>query len=191
MRSIPDPGFAGDEGAADPALLEALWAFESAVRAEAPDVEDRRLAALAVLQDARVLVPVVAVPGEAGQQPPAVGSDATTLTGEKTSDMASVLVTGRDGRTALLAFTGTAGLSGWNRSRRSHGHEPAGEARPVPVTARQAAQAALQDQAAALLLDLAGPVVFAVEAAELRALARGDRLVRVQGSWGWATSSGA
>jgi hypothetical protein len=89
-------------------------------------------------------------------------------------------MTGRDGRNALLAFTGTAGLAQWDP-----------ESRPVPVTARRAAQAALQDDAAALLVDVAGPVMFVVEADDLHALAAGHRLVRLEdGRWAWASSPG-
>jgi hypothetical protein len=167
VRSIPDPGFSGDDGTVDPTLAAALADYD--VATEEPD---RHLAALAVLQDSRVLVPVVAVLGE-------VEYDEAGHAHDKTSDMAAVLMTGRDGRTALLAFTGTAGLTGWNP-----------DARPVPVPFRQAAQAAIQDGASAVLLDVAGPVRFVVEAAELAALAAGHRLVRLDAGWGWATAAG-
>jgi len=43
----------------------------------------------------------------------------------------------------------------------------------VPVSAPQAAQAAIQDGASALLLDVAGPVLFVVEGDDLRALGLG------------------
>jgi hypothetical protein len=166
MRSIPDPGFRGDDGAVAPGVASALAAYDRAGETEAPA---RHLAALATLQDARLLVPVVAVLGE-------VELDDQGLAHDKTSDMAAVLMTGRDGRAALLAFTGTTTLDRW---------DPA--ARPVPVTAHQAAQAALQDGAAALVLDVAGPVMFVVEGEPLRSLARGHRLVRLgDGGWGWA-----
>ncbi len=173
MRSIPDPGFPGDDGAADPHLAAALAAYDSTPETAAYSE------VLALLQDARVLVPVVAVLGE-------VEYDEHGLAHDKTSDMAAVLMTGRDGRTALLAFTGTPGLVGWNP-----------EARPVPVSVQQAALAAIQQGAAALLLDVAGPVTFVVEDAELDALARGHRLVRVGAGesgvgpgWGWAAPAG-
>ena len=52
MRSLPDPGFAGDDGSADPALAAALAAYDAE-----PDSRDLWLSALAALQDARVLVP--------------------------------------------------------------------------------------------------------------------------------------
>ena len=165
MPSLPDPGFASDDGAVDPAVSAALTAYAAAPGAEQAE---QHLAAVAVLQDARVLVPVVAMHGE-------VGYDEQGLAHDKTSDMAAVLMTGRDGRTALLAFTGTSSLTSWNP-----------EARPVPVTVRQAARAAQQDGAAALLVDVAGPVLFVVEGDQLAALAAGSRLVRlVDGQWGW------
>jgi len=95
-----------------------------------------------------------------------------------------VLMTGRDGRTALLAFTGTAALDRWALSYEG------GEARPVPVPARQAARAALQDQAAALLVDVSGPVLFVVEGQDLQSLAAGHRLLRLaDGSWAWVQPS--
>ena len=54
------------------------------------------------------------------------------------------------------------------------------------MTARQAARAALQEDAAALLVDVAGPVTFVVEGDELRSLAGGDQLTRLDGGrWGW------
>jgi hypothetical protein len=159
MRTIPDPGFAGDTGAVDPGLGTALAAYGQAGPAEEPDAHH---VVLALLQDTRVLVPVVALLGE-------VEYDDQGLAHDKTSDMAAVLMTGRDGRTALLAFTGTPALQNWNP-----------DARPVPVTARQAAQAAIQDNAAALLVDVAGPVLFVIEGDDLHALAAGHRFLRVE-----------
>ncbi len=174
MRSIPDPGFAGDDGSVDPALSTALAAYDLAPEAEQAD---RHHATLAALQDARVLVPVMAVLGE-------VEYDEQGLAHDKTSDMSAVLMTGRDGRTALLAFTGSETLTSWTESL------DGGEGRPVPVTARQAAQAALHDGASALLLDVAGPVLFVVEGEDLAALAEGHRLVRLDdGRWAWAQGS--
>ncbi len=170
MRSIPDPGFAGDDGGADPVVAAALAAYDGAGEASA------HLEALAVLQDSRVLVPVVAILDEMEQGVPGEGSG---LPREKSSDMAAVLMTGRDGRTALLAFTSTASLDRWAQSYAG------GEARPVPVPARQAASAALQDQATALLLDVAGPVLFVVEGEDLESLAAGHRLVRLEDRWAW------
>ena len=147
MRTIPDPGFAGDTGQVDPELAAALTAYDAA-----PDDPAATRAVLARLAHTRLLVPVVAILGE-------VEHDDHGLAHDKTSDMAAVLMTGRDGRKALLAFTGTAALQAWDPS-----------ARPVPVTAGHAALSALQEQASALLIDVAGPVMFVVEGADLRAL---------------------
>ena len=152
-RRIPDAGFAGDDGAASAAVTAALAAY-AADRGRYPD-------ALAALQDARLLVPVVAVLGE-------VEHDAAGLAHDKTSDMAAVLLRGADGRLALLAFTGTETMRAWDA-----------EARPVPVATRLAAQAALQDDAAALVVDVAGPTTFVIEGDDLRGLAAGWTLARV------------
>lgn len=158
-RVIPDPGFADDDGSAAPGLTAALaaWQHDPAAYAEA----------LATLQHSRVLVPVVAVLGE-------VEYDDAGLAREKDSDMATVLVQGADGRLALLAFTSLAALTGWDR-----------QARPVPVAAQVAAQSAVQDGAAALVVDLAGPVRFVVEGDDLRGLAEGWTLARVPGGVAW------
>ena len=45
------------------------------------------------------------------------------------------------------------------------------DARPVPVTARDAARAALADDADALVVDVAGPATLVVTGRPLRALA--------------------
>lgn len=154
MRELPDPGFAGDDGLVAPEVSAALAAY-----AVAPDRSHGRT--LAVLQHARLLVPVVALLGE-------VGYDDQGRPLDKTSDMASVLMRGQDGRTALLAFTEIAALRRWDP-----------EARPVPVSARTAATAAIQDGASAVVVDVAGPVLFVVEGDDLAELAAGSVLVRV------------
>jgi hypothetical protein len=159
-RVIPDPGFADDDGNAPAGVRAALAAYEAAP-------EELHAQTLALLQDTRVLVPVVALLGE-------VEYDENGLAHDKTSDMATVLLTGLDGRTALLSFTSTETLATWNR-----------EARPVAVDLRKAALSAIQDGADAVVIDLAGPVQFAVEGSELRALAEGLVLRKVENGWGW------
>jgi len=159
-RQIPDPGFAGDAGEVPAPLAAALAAY-------AADPAEARAGVLAALQDARLLVPVVAVLGE-------VEHDEAGLAHDKSSDMAAVLLRGADGRLALLAFTGTAPLRDWNP-----------EARPVPVPARVAAQSAVQEGAAALVVDVAGPATFVVEGEDLHGLARGWRLARIGERTAW------
>lgn len=161
-KHIPDPGFPGDDGAPDAAVRAALAAYDA--DPAAPGAHRR---ALAVLQSSRLLVPVVAVLGESEV-------DEAGLRHDKTSDMAAVLMRGRDGRQALLAFTGGDSLQTWDP-----------EARPVPVTTTQAAQAARADGADALLVDVGGPVLFVVEGDDLTALADGWVLSRLEDRWGW------
>jgi hypothetical protein len=136
QRLLAGAGAPDDTGAPDAALAAALAAY-----AEDPAREPEVLAALA---EARLLVPVVAALGESETGPDGLVRDTS-------ADMAAVLMRGADGRLALLAFTGLEALHRWDP-----------QARPVPVPARTAALAALQDGAAALLLDVAGPVRYAV-----------------------------
>ena len=159
VRTIPDPGFADDTGAVDPRVSGVLADHAAGAASSG--------AVLAVLQDARLLVPVVAVLGE-------VEVDEHGLAHDKTSDMATVLLTGRDGRQALLAFTGREAMERWDP-----------EARPVPVTAATAATAAVQDGAEALLVDLAGPATYVVDGEDLTRLAAGWRLVALGDGHGW------
>ncbi len=161
MRSIPDPGFPGDDGSVSEVVREALAHY-----ARDPT---RHAATLSVLQHARLLVPVVAVLGD-------VEHDEEGNVHDKSSDMATVLMAGRDGRSALLAFTGGETMARWDA-----------ECRPVPVTAPRAAEAALQDGASTLLVDVAGPVMFVVEHDDLRELARGSVLIEVGAGHGWVT----
>lgn len=181
MRTIPDPGFAGDDGSAPERLTEALSVYEQ-------DPDGGYLPALAALCGARLLVPVLAVlgetpatsdpggPGGRGEE----GSSGMPASGSEHVEMAAVLMRRPDGRKALLAFTSSETLAGWNP-----------EGRPVPVTAATAALAAAQEDADALLVDLAGPVRLVVEGEDLAALARGWTLVALDddasAGWGWET----
>lgn len=159
-RRIPDPGFAGDDGAVDPSLAAALAAYDG--------TPARHLAVFRALQEARLLVPVVALLGE-------TETDSAGLVHDKTSEMATALLTGQDGRMALLAFTGLGMLEAWRP-----------DARPVPVAAVLAARSALQEGAAALVVDVAGPTPYAVEGDLLEGLARGWTLVETADGPAWA-----
>jgi len=147
--SLAAPAFPDDDGMVDP-MLEAAFGDDTQV--------------LAVLGDVRVFVPVVPLLGE---QP----SD-----GDKEADMAAVLMTGADGRQALLAFSSVAAMTAWN-----------GDARPVPVWGRDAARAVLTEDATAMLLDLASPTFTVVETADVKHLAAGHRLVSTEAGPAWLT----
>ena len=163
-RRILKSSFPDDTGAADPGVVAALSGHAAGTSSYA--------SALAALQPSRLLVPVVALLGE-------VEYDESGLAHDKTSDMAAVLLTGRDGRLALLAFTGLETLQRWDP-----------QARPVPVATQLAAQSALQNDAAALVIDVAGPHTFVIEGDDLGALGRGWTPAEVGGRAAWIRPDG-
>jgi hypothetical protein len=146
-RSIPNPGFAGDSGAADAALAAALEAHAGGFSTPRE--------VMAALAAARVLVPVVAVLGE--EEDVAEGA----LRREKSADMALPTLIGRDGRKALPVFTSLAALAAWDAS-----------ARPVPVETARAALSAVSEGCTVLVVDVAGPHSFVAERPQLWALAQ-------------------
>ncbi|WP_035851377.1 SseB family protein [Kitasatospora azatica] len=148
-KNIPNPGFAADDGSADPALAQALADFD-----RDPATEPALLAALPA---ARLMVPIVALLGE-------VEVDAAGLKHEKTSDMAVPVIEAPDGRRALPAFTSLATLAAWRA-----------DARPAPVAAPDAVLAAYSERADTLLIDPAGPVRYELTGARMRAVAEGRR----------------
>lgn len=163
VRAIPDPGCAGDDGSVDPLVAEAVEAVQQGAPLEQ---------AIAALVGSRVLIPVVAMLDEV-EHDNAVFAEVGRAH-DKSAHMAAVLLTGRDGRRALLAFSSLASLRRWNP-----------DARPVPINVRQAAQAALAESADALVVDVAGPVMVPVEGDDLHGLARGMALMRVDEGYAW------
>ncbi len=116
-------------------------------------------------------MPVVALLGE-------VEHDEAGLAHDKSSDMATVLLTGADGRRALLAFTGADAMRVWDP-----------EARPVPVPTPLAAATVVQEGADALLVDVGSDHALTVAGDDLRRLADGWRPVRLpDGGWAWLGS---
>jgi hypothetical protein len=162
MRSLAQPAFPDDDGRADPALATAL---EQHAQEPAP------AAVLAALSRSRLLVPVVAVRGGDGD-----GDGRTAGGADKEADMSAVLMQGRDGRRALLAFSSLERLTRWDP-----------HARPVPVPMADAARAAVTERAAAVLVDVAGPVSFVVSGDDLAELAAGRVLVPAADSYAWGT----
>jgi hypothetical protein len=146
---IPASDFANDDGAPDARLRSALKNYTESATAESA----RNL--LDILCEARLLVPVVAVLDAAGE------SDAG-LAVDKDSHMRTVEFTSNDGRTALLAFTGTDSLEHWQE-----------EARPVARHAFEIAQGALEQELDGLIIDIAGPAPTAIDGTLLALLAVG------------------
>ncbi|HEY3534671.1 MAG TPA: SseB family protein [Pedococcus sp.] len=115
-----------------------------------PRDEHRLVAAVAA---ARLLVPVVAEPAEVD------GSG--DLAVEKQTDMAAVTLVAPDGVRALPVFTSLASLGAWDA-----------QARPVPVTAARAAQAAVSERCDVVVVDVAGPRTVALRPSMVWALAQ-------------------
>lgn len=147
QRDLAAPAFPDDDGLTDPLLATALG-------------DDT--AVLEALGESRVFVPIIPLLGE------------VPVGGDKNADMAAVLMTGADGRTALLAFSSVATMAAWDP-----------QARPVPVVGRDAARATLAEDATALLLDLGSPSFSVVETADVEHLAAGHLMVRTPAGTAW------
>jgi len=148
----------GDTGQADPAVTAALDAYGKTTGSEH--------AALTAVANSRLLVPVVAVLTEqgGGSQPHGGfpgGSGGSPPLKEHETEMALPTLVGRDGRKAVIAFTGTETIRRWNP-----------EARPVPFPAARVWEYAAHE-VAAVVIDVAGPVPLVIEGARLAALAAG------------------
>jgi SseB protein N-terminal domain len=142
---VPASRPAGDTGDADPAVAAALAAYTAG--------QATQQAVLSAIVASRLLVPVVAVLTEAGED----GA-------EKETEMALPTLVGNDGRKAVIAFTSTATMKRWRP-----------DARPVPVTAARLWPAVAAESADAVVIDVAGPVQLVVEGALLASLAAGHQ----------------
>lgn len=150
-RELPPPSpFAGDDGTADPALVEVL-ARHAAGRAPLADV-------VAALAPTRVLVPVLAELEVAD----VVVHDGHEHTVDKEASAGIVALRTPDGRTALPVFTGVAAMTRWRS-----------DARPVPTAVPRAALSAVAEGWEVLVLDPAGPVTVTLPRTAVYALAQG------------------
>lgn len=145
MPSIPQPLVPSDDGSTSTEVADALSAF-AAGTADATVV-------LSALNGSRLLVPVVALLTESE-----VGAHG--LKQEKESEMALPKLVGQDGREAVLAFTGAGALMRWRA-----------DARPIQSTLLSVCQAAVHEGAAAVVVDVAGPVPFVIEGQVLEVMA--------------------
>jgi hypothetical protein len=139
----------GDDGRPDVRLAAALSGWSAAPGAPA------RAEVLAALSGARVFLALAAR---------ATGTERSATTGlrqERGAEMALLSVVRKDGARALVVFADGHLVQRWRE-----------EARPVPVPAPQACAAAIEDGAAALLLDPLGAALV-VTGAEMAALADG------------------
>lgn len=145
-RELSGTGFDGDTGEADPALTVAL-----------ADPADE-VALMTAVSAARLLVPIVAEPVSVDTTGE---SSAGHLPVEKQTDMAAVTLVAADGTRALPVFSSMAAIAAW---------DPA--ARPVPVTAARAGQAAVSERCDVIVVDVAGPATVALRPSMVWALAQ-------------------
>jgi hypothetical protein len=87
--------------------------------------------------------------------------------GDKNSDMSVACLMAADGRLGLLCFTGIDALTQWNP-----------RARPVPISAPDAAEAALDENAQAIIIDLAGINAMTLILADVVKLSAKDQRAR-------------
>lgn len=139
---------ADDDGSAPPHLLAALTAFRAGEGSETAVVD--------AVRTARLLIPLVAHLGEAGE-------NEHGHTVDKTQELAIVTVVGPDGRTVLPAFSSVAAMTAWN---------PA--ARPVPAEGVRVAVAAASEGTDLVVLDPRSATEFAIRRPAVLAIAGGE-----------------
>lgn len=159
-RSFQSNPFAGDSGEADPILAASLADFQAFLQ-RLP--ETGLSAALATvwsavveaLRDARLLSPLIAHAGD-------FGLTDEGLVVEKTQELSVVHLEGPDGRTIQPVFSDVPAMQRWRT-----------EARPIPVTASQAALAAAADGLSVMVVNPGGDDSVALRRGVIRALATG------------------
>jgi hypothetical protein len=135
-----------DDGTAPPHLIAAITTFKQTGATEEVVVD--------ALRTSRLLIPLVAHLGEAGENEHGQLVD-------KTQELSIVTVVGPDGRTVMPAFTSVDAMRAWNPT-----------ARPIPAEAARVALAAVSEGTDIVILDPRSPTEFAVRRPALAALAQ-------------------
>ena len=145
-RAFEPNSFAGDDGKADPALVEAITKLQAG-EATVVDVVD-------AFRKARVLIPLLANLGESGE-----GAHGQTV--DKSADLSIVTVETPDQQNGLPVFSSVAAIQAWNP-----------QARPVPHSAVKAALAAAAEGNTRIVLDPASATEFVIRRPAIEAIAR-------------------
>lgn len=138
-----DTAYAGDDGSAPAAFLEAVAGLAAGTA--------QRAAVVDALRGERLLVPLLAAAGE-------TGLDERGRTIDKTQELSIVTVQAPDGGTILPMFSHVTAMQAWNP-----------QARPVPTSVQRAAAAAL-DGLARVVVDPGGESEFVLTRTMLEAL---------------------
>lgn len=147
-RSFEANPFADDDGTTPADVASAFAAFASGRADEAMVVD--------ALRESRVLIPLIAELGEAGENDAGVVVD-------KSADLSIVTVAGPDGRTVLPVFTSTEAMRAWNPT-----------ARPVPSVFRNAALAAADERTDLVIVDPGSDNEFGLRRPAVWAVAQGE-----------------
>lgn len=143
----PNPN-AGDDGSADPALLDALLRFRVGQGSQVEVVD--------AFRSARVLIPLLAEKGEEGVGP-------NGLVVDKTQELSIVTVAAPDGRRVQPVFSSVTAMQAWDRT-----------ARPIPVDAVRAALAASAEETDLIVLDPTSETEFVLRRPAVWAVAQGQ-----------------
>jgi|AntAceMinimDraft_11_1070367.scaffolds.fasta_scaffold06379_6 hypothetical protein len=159
----PHP-FAGDTGEADPSLVGALERFHALVQSKNPvpdssHISESWTAVVDALRGARVLIPLIAE---------ASGMDLTSegVKVEKTQELSIIHVEGPDGRPVSPLFSDVASMAAWNSA-----------ARPIPVSASQAALAAASDGVTLMVINPGQVNSVTLRRSAVKAVATGEAYV--------------
>ena len=137
---------ADDDGSAPERLIEALRRFATRELGEGEVVD--------ALRDSRLLIPLIAHLGEAGENEHGQLVD-------KTQELSIITVSGPDGRNVLPVFTSVDAMSHWNP-----------KARPVPASAVRVALAAASEETDLVVLDPTSETEFIIRRPALWAIAQ-------------------
>ena len=145
-RELHENNFAGDDGSADPKLIEAITAFQRG--------DSTNEAVVRAFADARLLIPLLANLGESE-----IGEHGHQV--DKSAELSIVTVGTPDDQNGLPVFSSVAAMQTWN---------PA--ARPVPSDAIRVAIAAASEGNTRIILDAESPTEFAIRRPAIAAIAQ-------------------
>lgn len=145
-RAFEPNAFAGDDGKADQKLIDAIIRLQAGTGTQVQVID--------AFRKARVLIPLLANLGEAGE-----GAHGQTV--DKSADLSIVTVETPDQQNALPVFSSVAAMNAWNPV-----------ARPVPHSATKAALAAAAEGNTRIVLDPGSPTEFVIRRPAIEAIAK-------------------
>jgi hypothetical protein len=150
-RAFEHNASSNDDGTAPAELMDALSRFRRAGLGQSEVVD--------AVRRSRLLIPLVAVLGEAG-----TGDHGQLV--DKSQELSIVTVAGPDGRSVLPVFSSVAAMSNWNP-----------KARPVPADGARVALAAADEGTDLVVLDPTSETEFVIRRPALWAMAQSSSWV--------------